>query len=163
MLFVVYAYSFAVTAICCRLATHACSSNCCKLGKFFCWVGQWWMSSPDCILVKNSRFLLLACRFYGMGCSMWGSSFVVTWVLEWILNLKVGEFSVGIFGFFHECALYASFGNYYLLLLCVAYLECAFHLAADVLFDLGTGLEVLSPLCPHLFLEVAGLGNFAKV
>ncbi|OAY73328.1 Protein root UVB sensitive 2, chloroplastic [Ananas comosus] len=35
-------------------------------------------------------------------------------------------------------------------------------LVADVLYDLGTGLEVLSPLCPHLFLEVAGLGNFAK-
>ncbi|KAK4273044.1 hypothetical protein QN277_021515 [Acacia crassicarpa] len=33
---------------------------------------------------------------------------------------------------------------------------------ADVLYDLGTGLEVLSPLCPHLFLEMAGLGNFAK-
>ncbi|XP_071724682.1 protein root UVB sensitive 2, chloroplastic [Rutidosis leptorrhynchoides] len=33
---------------------------------------------------------------------------------------------------------------------------------ADVLYDLGSGLEVLSPLCPHLFLEMAGLGNFAK-
>ncbi|KAH0672611.1 hypothetical protein KY290_026928 [Solanum tuberosum] len=32
----------------------------------------------------------------------------------------------------------------------------------DVLYDFGTGLEVMSPLCPHLFLEVAGLGNFAK-
>ena len=32
-----------------------------------------------------------------------------------------------------------------------------------MLYDLGTGLEVLSPLCPHLFLEMAGLGNFAKV
>lgn len=39
----------------------------------------------------------------------------------------------------------------------------AFYTAADVLYDLGTGLEVMSPLCPHLFLEVAGLGNFAKV
>lgn len=39
----------------------------------------------------------------------------------------------------------------------------AFHLAADALYDLGTGLEVLSPLCPQLFLEMAGLGNFAKV
>ncbi|XP_009788859.1 protein root UVB sensitive 2, chloroplastic isoform X2 [Nicotiana tabacum] len=38
----------------------------------------------------------------------------------------------------------------------------AFYAAADVLYDLGTGLEVMSPLCPHLFLEVAGLGNFAK-
>nr|XP_016495073.1 PREDICTED: protein root UVB sensitive 2, chloroplastic-like isoform X4 [Nicotiana tabacum]XP_016495074.1 PREDICTED: protein root UVB sensitive 2, chloroplastic-like isoform X4 [Nicotiana tabacum] len=38
----------------------------------------------------------------------------------------------------------------------------AFYTAADVLYDLGTGLEVMSPLCPHLFLEVAGLGNFAK-
>ncbi|KAK6259963.1 hypothetical protein SCA6_014437 [Theobroma cacao] len=36
------------------------------------------------------------------------------------------------------------------------------RILADVLYDLGTGLEVLSPLCPHLFLEVAGLGNFAK-
>uniref|UniRef100_A0A2N9HMS5 Protein root UVB sensitive 2, chloroplastic n=1 Tax=Fagus sylvatica TaxID=28930 RepID=A0A2N9HMS5_FAGSY len=38
----------------------------------------------------------------------------------------------------------------------------SWRILADVLFDLGTGLEVLSPLCPHLFLEVAGLGNFAK-
>ncbi|XVE77915.1 hypothetical protein DITRI_Ditri13aG0102400 [Diplodiscus trichospermus] len=36
------------------------------------------------------------------------------------------------------------------------------RILADVLYDVGTGLEVLSPLCPHLFLEVAGLGNFAK-
>ncbi|XP_047151389.1 protein root UVB sensitive 2, chloroplastic-like isoform X2 [Vigna umbellata] len=36
------------------------------------------------------------------------------------------------------------------------------RLLADVLYDIGIGLEVLSPLCPHLFLEVAGLGNFAK-
>ncbi|KAG9445646.1 hypothetical protein H6P81_011774 [Aristolochia fimbriata] len=33
---------------------------------------------------------------------------------------------------------------------------------ADVLYDFGTGLEVLSPLWPHLFLEMAGIGNFAK-
>ncbi|XP_068663659.1 protein root UVB sensitive 2, chloroplastic [Aristolochia californica] len=33
---------------------------------------------------------------------------------------------------------------------------------ADVLYDFGTGLEVISPLWPHLFLEIAGLGNFAK-
>ncbi|CAH1448183.1 unnamed protein product [Lactuca virosa] len=33
---------------------------------------------------------------------------------------------------------------------------------ADVLYDLGTGLEIVSPLCPQLFLETAGLGNFAK-
>lgn len=32
-----------------------------------------------------------------------------------------------------------------------------------MLYDIGTGLEVLSPLCPQLFLEMAGLGNFAKV
>ncbi|KAL8236326.1 hypothetical protein R6Q59_017407 [Mikania micrantha] len=36
------------------------------------------------------------------------------------------------------------------------------RILADVLYDLGTGLEVLSPLCPPLFLEMAGLGNFAK-
>ncbi|XP_020531079.1 protein root UVB sensitive 2, chloroplastic isoform X3 [Amborella trichopoda] len=36
------------------------------------------------------------------------------------------------------------------------------RILADVLYDLGTGLEVLSPLCPQLFLEMAGLGNFAK-
>ncbi|RVW24573.1 Protein root UVB sensitive 2, chloroplastic [Vitis vinifera] len=36
------------------------------------------------------------------------------------------------------------------------------RILADALYDLGTGLEVLSPLCPHLFLEMAGLGNFAK-
>ncbi|KAG2675126.1 hypothetical protein I3760_13G170800 [Carya illinoinensis] len=38
----------------------------------------------------------------------------------------------------------------------------SWRILADVLYDLGTGLEVLSPLCPHLFLEIAGLGNFAK-
>lgn len=32
-----------------------------------------------------------------------------------------------------------------------------------MLYDFGTGLELVSPLCPHLFLELAGLGNFAKV
>lgn len=42
-------------------------------------------------------------------------------------------------------------------------MDRVFCLAADVLYDLGTGLEVLSPLCPQLFLEMAGLGNFAKV
>ncbi|XP_031398976.1 protein root UVB sensitive 2, chloroplastic [Punica granatum] len=36
------------------------------------------------------------------------------------------------------------------------------RIIADVLYDLGTGLEVLSPLCPQLFLEMAGIGNFAK-
>ena len=41
--------------------------------------------------------------------------------------------------------------------------KCAYYLVADVLYDFGTGLEVMSPLCPHLFLEMAGLGNFAKV
>ncbi|XP_043693492.1 protein root UVB sensitive 2, chloroplastic [Telopea speciosissima] len=38
----------------------------------------------------------------------------------------------------------------------------SWRILADVLYDFGTGLEVLSPLCPHLFLEMAGLGNFAK-
>ncbi|KAK4573690.1 hypothetical protein RGQ29_031581 [Quercus rubra] len=38
----------------------------------------------------------------------------------------------------------------------------SWRILADVLYDLGTGLEVLSPMCPHLFLQVAGLGNFAK-
>ncbi|KAA8543365.1 hypothetical protein F0562_021140 [Nyssa sinensis] len=38
----------------------------------------------------------------------------------------------------------------------------SWRILADVLYDLGTGLEVLSPLCPHLFLEMAGIGNFAK-
>ncbi|CAI0434412.1 unnamed protein product [Linum tenue] len=37
------------------------------------------------------------------------------------------------------------------------------RILADLLYDLGSGLEVLSPLCPSLFLEVAGLGNFAKL
>ncbi|RDX74868.1 Protein root UVB sensitive 2, chloroplastic, partial [Mucuna pruriens] len=36
------------------------------------------------------------------------------------------------------------------------------RLQADVLYDIGTVLEILSPLCPHLFLEMAGLGNLAK-
>ncbi|XP_015948726.1 protein root UVB sensitive 2, chloroplastic [Arachis duranensis] len=36
------------------------------------------------------------------------------------------------------------------------------RILADAMYDFGTGLEVLSPLCPHLFLEMAGLGNFAK-
>uniref|UniRef100_A0A804UA01 Protein root UVB sensitive/RUS domain-containing protein n=2 Tax=Zea mays TaxID=4577 RepID=A0A804UA01_MAIZE len=38
----------------------------------------------------------------------------------------------------------------------------SWRILADVLYDLGTALEVVSPLCPQLFLEVAGLGNFAK-
>ncbi|KAL6564105.1 Protein root UVB sensitive 2, chloroplastic [Orobanche hederae] len=38
----------------------------------------------------------------------------------------------------------------------------SWRVLADVLYDLGTGLEIISPLCPHLFLEMAGLGNFAK-
>ncbi|PIN01205.1 hypothetical protein CDL12_26289 [Handroanthus impetiginosus] len=38
----------------------------------------------------------------------------------------------------------------------------SWRILADVLYDVGTGLEVISPLCPHLFLEMAGLGNFAK-
>ncbi|KAH1258408.1 Protein root UVB sensitive 2, chloroplastic [Glycine soja] len=42
------------------------------------------------------------------------------------------------------------------------HLGCFTFVAADALYDIGTGLEVLSPLCPHLFLEMAGLGNFAK-
>lgn len=36
------------------------------------------------------------------------------------------------------------------------------RLFADVLYDLGTGLEIVSPLCPHFFLEVAGVANLAK-
>ena len=32
-----------------------------------------------------------------------------------------------------------------------------------MLYDLGTGLEVLSPLCPQFFLEMAGIRNLAKV
>lgn len=36
------------------------------------------------------------------------------------------------------------------------------RILADVLYDLGTGLEVLSPVCPQFFLQMAGLGNFAK-
>lgn len=35
-------------------------------------------------------------------------------------------------------------------------------LSADVLYDLGTALEIVSPLCPHFFLEVAGVANLAK-
>ncbi|KAH6813656.1 root UVB sensitive protein of unknown function [Perilla frutescens var. frutescens] len=38
----------------------------------------------------------------------------------------------------------------------------SWRILADVLYDFGTGLEVISPLCPQLFLEMAGLGNFAK-
>ncbi|GLJ11770.1 hypothetical protein SUGI_0176530 [Cryptomeria japonica] len=36
------------------------------------------------------------------------------------------------------------------------------RILADLLYDIGTGLEVLSPLCPQFFLETAGLGNLAK-
>lgn len=36
------------------------------------------------------------------------------------------------------------------------------YLVADVLYDLGTAMEVISPLCPQLFLEVAGVANLAK-
>ncbi|MCO5603477.1 hypothetical protein L7F22_057627 [Adiantum nelumboides] len=39
---------------------------------------------------------------------------------------------------------------------------CGGYLVADTLYDLGTALEVVSPLCPHLFLEVAGIANLAK-
>ncbi|KAL5133463.1 Protein root UVB sensitive 2, chloroplastic [Glycine soja] len=42
------------------------------------------------------------------------------------------------------------------------HLGCFTFVAIDALYDIGTGLEVLSPWCPHLFLEMAGLGNFAK-
>lgn len=38
----------------------------------------------------------------------------------------------------------------------------SWRILADVLYDLGTGFEVLSPLCPQLFLEMASIGNFAK-
>uniref|UniRef100_A0A0D3FXZ2 Uncharacterized protein n=2 Tax=Oryza TaxID=4527 RepID=A0A0D3FXZ2_9ORYZ len=38
----------------------------------------------------------------------------------------------------------------------------SWRILADVLYDFGTALEVISPLCPQLFLEVAGFGNFAK-
>nr|KAJ0197598.1 hypothetical protein LSAT_V11C700369300 [Lactuca sativa] len=37
------------------------------------------------------------------------------------------------------------------------------RILADVLYDLGTGLEIISPLCPQLFLETAGLGIFSKL
>eukprot|EP01018_Ginkgo_biloba_P005628 Gb_08952 [translate_table: standard] len=33
---------------------------------------------------------------------------------------------------------------------------------ADLLYDIGTGLEVFSPIFPQFFLEMAGLGNLAK-
>ncbi|KAL2641415.1 hypothetical protein R1flu_009002 [Riccia fluitans] len=33
---------------------------------------------------------------------------------------------------------------------------------ADVMYDVGAGLEVISPLCPQHFLTVAGLANMAK-
>eukprot|EP00249_Psilotum_nudum_P018145 c26660_g1_i1 orf=127-1488(+) len=33
---------------------------------------------------------------------------------------------------------------------------------ADCLYDLGAGLEVIAPLCPQWFLEVAGIANLAK-
>ncbi|KAM3388403.1 hypothetical protein ACQJBY_010899 [Aegilops geniculata] len=39
----------------------------------------------------------------------------------------------------------------------------SWRIFADVLYDFGTALDFISPLCPQLFLEVAGLGNFAKV
>ncbi|VAH49868.1 unnamed protein product [Triticum turgidum subsp. durum] len=38
----------------------------------------------------------------------------------------------------------------------------SWRIFADVLYDFGTALDFISPLCPQLFLEVAGLGNFAK-
>lgn len=34
---------------------------------------------------------------------------------------------------------------------------------ADVMYDIGAGLEVASPLCPQHFLPVAGMANLAKV
>ena len=96
-----------------------------------------------------------------MECSIWESSYVVIWVQEWTQNQNAGEFwVVFLFHFLLNV-------NYFLLdtthVIVNVLNEEAFNIAADVLYDLGTGLEVLSPLCPHLFLEVAGLGNFAKV
>uniref|UniRef100_A0ACD5UTN5 Uncharacterized protein n=1 Tax=Avena sativa TaxID=4498 RepID=A0ACD5UTN5_AVESA len=38
----------------------------------------------------------------------------------------------------------------------------SWRIFADVLYDFGTTLDIISPLCPQLFLQVAGLGNFAK-
>lgn len=34
---------------------------------------------------------------------------------------------------------------------------------ADFMYDVGAGLEVISPLCPQHFLPVAGMANLAKV
>ena len=34
---------------------------------------------------------------------------------------------------------------------------------ADLMYDVGAGLEVISPLCPQQFLPVAGMANLAKV
>lgn len=34
---------------------------------------------------------------------------------------------------------------------------------ADFMYDIGAGLEVISPLCPQQFLPVAGMANLAKV
>lgn len=34
---------------------------------------------------------------------------------------------------------------------------------ADLMYDIGAGLEVISPLCPQQFLPVAGMANLAKV
>lgn len=60
---------------------------------------------------------------------------------------------------------YASFFSYiFLLMSSVSTIKRnLLFFTADVLYDFGTGLELVSPLCPHLFLELAGLGNFAKV
>ncbi|OAY72880.1 Protein root UVB sensitive 2, chloroplastic [Ananas comosus] len=81
-----------------------------------------------------------------MGCNMPESSCAAAWEPEWTQSRRVGGYLVSPFCFFWEPSQAIS----------------DLVLVADVLYDLGTGLEVLSPLCPHLFLEVAGLGNFAK-
>lgn len=73
---------------------------------------------------------------------------------EWILSLNGGEFWV--------CTIFQLHVSADVFTASTVKRICSFF-SADVLYDLGTGLELVSPLCPHLFLEMAGLGNFAKV
>jgi len=125
-----------------------------------------------------------------MECSTQGNSFVVAWGQEWIPNQRVGGYLVSTRYINHmtpfseiSCIASRHIALPFLSLGCSHFTIVAttlfffsvaifpsyvihayfYVLTADVLYDLGTALEFVSPLCPQLFLEVAGLGNFAKV
>ncbi|AQK79013.1 Protein root UVB sensitive 2 chloroplastic [Zea mays] len=121
-----------VLAVCCRFATYPDASNCCKLGKHM-------MTE---MLKSKQHTRKLICSSMGARMDSEPKSWRILGLTAYVLY---GCHCLGShFTIFPIICLYCSI------------------LTADVLYDLGTALEVVSPLCPQLFLEVAGLGNFAK-